>query len=215
MTINKVLLDIIVCPNCKGGLDLIDNKKGLLCDSCHLKFPIRNDIPVLLIDEAIDLRGDSAKITTSLPAKKISVIGGPNKGMIFHLEKGTCKVIGRSMADSNKTSMFNVDLTLTLDESTRNLVQRYLSTYFRKNSKKSKQIEESSLGDFKRTSDIILDDSSVSRLHAMIFYDELGVGILDLVSKNGTYLNGKEVESSLLKKDDTVEIGETKFVLQT
>lgn len=46
------LLDILACPACKGELTLLEDKGGLLCPACGLKFPIREDIPVMLLDEA-------------------------------------------------------------------------------------------------------------------------------------------------------------------
>ncbi len=67
------------------------------------------------------------------------------------------------------------------------------------------------LGTFQRLQDIYFHDGAISRLHAMLFYDEAGVGILDLVSKNGTYVNGVEVESKILKRGDLVMVGSTKF----
>jgi pSer/pThr/pTyr-binding forkhead associated (FHA) protein len=48
----------------------------------------------------------------------------------------------------------------------------------------------------------------------MIFYDDAGVGILDLVSKNGTFVNGEEVESRILVGGDTIEIGECRIVVE-
>ena len=45
-----------------------------------------------------------------------------------------------------------------------------------------------------------------------IFFDDSGmVGILDLVSKNGTFVNGAEVESKILKKGDLITVGGTKI----
>jgi len=48
--IDKELLEILACPACKGEVKLIDNK--IVCANCGRKYPIRNDIPVMLIDEA-------------------------------------------------------------------------------------------------------------------------------------------------------------------
>ncbi len=50
--INNDLLDILVCPQCKGPVTLTDSKDGLLCDACRLEYEIRDDIPIMLIDEA-------------------------------------------------------------------------------------------------------------------------------------------------------------------
>lgn len=47
------LLNILACPACKGELIISDNKQNLLCRDCSLSFPIREDIPVMLVDEAV------------------------------------------------------------------------------------------------------------------------------------------------------------------
>ena len=52
MAIDSSLLDILACPKCKGGVELNDPKDGLVCDRCGLVYPIREDIPIMLIDEA-------------------------------------------------------------------------------------------------------------------------------------------------------------------
>jgi len=52
MAISQELLDIIVCPRCKGNLRLSDTKDGLVCEACELLYEIRDDIPILLIEEA-------------------------------------------------------------------------------------------------------------------------------------------------------------------
>ena len=52
MAIDQELLDILACPKCKGDVKLTDEKDGLVCDACKLKYPIKDDIPVMLIDEA-------------------------------------------------------------------------------------------------------------------------------------------------------------------
>lgn len=52
MAISQELLDILVCPKCKGEIHLNDTKDGLICENCRLVYEIRDDIPVMLIDEA-------------------------------------------------------------------------------------------------------------------------------------------------------------------
>jgi hypothetical protein len=52
MTISKELLEILACPKCKGDIRLNDSQDGLICDNCKLLYPIKDDIPVMLIDEA-------------------------------------------------------------------------------------------------------------------------------------------------------------------
>lgn len=53
MGIQKDLLEILACPKCKGDIRLNDKEDGLVCEKCRLLYPIRDDIPVMLIDEAI------------------------------------------------------------------------------------------------------------------------------------------------------------------
>jgi uncharacterized protein YbaR (Trm112 family) len=53
--IDDELLEILACPKCKGEIRLNDEKDGLICDACRLLYPIRDDIPVMLIDEAITI----------------------------------------------------------------------------------------------------------------------------------------------------------------
>jgi len=55
---DKRLLDILVCPLCKGSLHLDAEKQELICKLDRLAYPIRNDIPVMLIDEARSLSAE-------------------------------------------------------------------------------------------------------------------------------------------------------------
>jgi len=56
MAISQELLEILACPKCKGDVRLTDKQDGLVCNACKLMYPIKDDIPVMLIDEAIPLR---------------------------------------------------------------------------------------------------------------------------------------------------------------
>ncbi|HEX9759157.1 MAG TPA: Trm112 family protein [Nitrospiria bacterium] len=56
MGIDKDLLDILACPKCKGEIRLTQEGDALICDPCRLKYLIKDDIPVMLIDEAIPLK---------------------------------------------------------------------------------------------------------------------------------------------------------------
>ncbi len=52
MAINQELLDILACPQCKGEIRLNDAQDGLICEACRLVYEIRDDIPIMLIEEA-------------------------------------------------------------------------------------------------------------------------------------------------------------------
>jgi len=52
MSLKSELLDILACPKCKQAIQVTDDGNALCCEHCRLRFPIRDDIPVLLSDEA-------------------------------------------------------------------------------------------------------------------------------------------------------------------
>jgi uncharacterized protein YbaR (Trm112 family) len=52
MAIDQDLLSILACPKCKGPIRLTEKGDGLVCEACRLRYAIKDDIPVMLIDEA-------------------------------------------------------------------------------------------------------------------------------------------------------------------
>lgn len=58
--IKQELLDIIACPKCKGEVELNEENTGLICRTCKLLYEIRDDIPIMLIDEAKPLDQDQS-----------------------------------------------------------------------------------------------------------------------------------------------------------
>lgn len=52
MAVSKELLEILVCPLCKTPVSLTPDNNGLKCSTCRRVYPIRDDIPVMLVDEA-------------------------------------------------------------------------------------------------------------------------------------------------------------------
>ncbi len=50
--LDKKLLEILVCPACKGNLEYDEKNQRLLCHACRLKYKIEEDIPIMLVDEA-------------------------------------------------------------------------------------------------------------------------------------------------------------------
>lgn len=53
--LDQELLEILVCPACKGELEYRPEENELVCHACRLRFAIKDDIPVMLIDEALPL----------------------------------------------------------------------------------------------------------------------------------------------------------------
>ena len=52
MSLSTKLLEVLVCPKCKGELEYREHEHSLICHACRLRYPIREDIPIMLIDEA-------------------------------------------------------------------------------------------------------------------------------------------------------------------
>jgi hypothetical protein len=56
--ISEELLSILVCPACRSRVELTDGP-ALLCQGCKLRYPIRDGIPIMLVDEAERIAEDS------------------------------------------------------------------------------------------------------------------------------------------------------------
>jgi uncharacterized protein YbaR (Trm112 family) len=52
MAVDPQLLEILACPKCKVEVKLTTDEKGLKCVKCHRVYPLKNDIPVMIIEEA-------------------------------------------------------------------------------------------------------------------------------------------------------------------
>ena len=66
MTLSLQLLEILACPQCKGAVSADEKHTRIVCKACQIAFPVRDDIPVMLIDEAIPLEG-AAKTAPNKP----------------------------------------------------------------------------------------------------------------------------------------------------
>jgi uncharacterized protein YbaR (Trm112 family) len=53
MTIDEKLLEVLACPNCRGEVEYLADESVIVCrGECGYRYPVRDDIPVMLIDEA-------------------------------------------------------------------------------------------------------------------------------------------------------------------
>lgn len=52
MPVDAALLEILVCPACKTPVRQVNDGAGLKCDTCRRVYPVKDDIPVMLVDEA-------------------------------------------------------------------------------------------------------------------------------------------------------------------
>ncbi|QJB55699.1 Trm112 family protein [Pseudodesulfovibrio sp. zrk46] len=53
MALNRELLKLLACPKCKGKLNVVRGGKGLSCPECAVVYPVKDDIPIMLVDQAI------------------------------------------------------------------------------------------------------------------------------------------------------------------
>lgn len=224
MSFSTGLLEILACPKCKGKLSFDAKEEGVVCEVCSLFYPVENGKLQLLEEEALELKEGVVCRNTDKSRLQLAyfhIDEGPNQGEVIQLQTGHCKAIGRSIDDLNSTQIFSAEPTVPLDDFTKKLVLNYLAKKRTKPAKssaitstepvKSEDSKLEGLGSFKRDADLVLNDPAISRLHAMFFNDESGAGVLDLVSRNGTYVNGQEVESKNLQEGDVVDIGSTKI----
>ena len=58
MALNSELLEILACPQCKGEIRLNPAEDGLICDRCQLLYEIKDDIPIMLVDQAKSIKSD-------------------------------------------------------------------------------------------------------------------------------------------------------------
>lgn len=133
------------------------------------------------------------------------VIDGPDRGMRYSIEAGTYRVIGRASDDNESTvamtttgdRMLDADQQALIEGMAKKAGERAVRTRFKK-----------------RGSDILVHDDSVSRTHAALFADESGVSVADLMSTNGTRVNGAPTSDVDLAAGDVVHVGKTKFQLK-
>ncbi len=57
---DKKLLEILACPSCKSGLKYLQEQQELVCVPCRLAYSVRDDIPIMLIDQARKISADES-----------------------------------------------------------------------------------------------------------------------------------------------------------
>lgn len=210
-------LSLIVCPQCQGELVRDGAHQAMMCHSCQMAFK--------LIPEGIDLRPEAALILTEQgklvplaqqhitltplqgPVQKL--VTGSGKRAAIRLTKGTCVVVARAtetLAASDDDLPIN--LTSHLSENAKKMLSSFMMSR-KRNAGAALLNDARFFYGFRRLPDIIVLDTSISKAHCLFFYDDTGPGLLDLFSLNGTFINGKEVESCALTKGDIVQFGQS------
>jgi hypothetical protein len=127
------------------------------------------------------------------------------------VELGACRLIGRHLSE-NETAFIDRDGNRVLDAAASKLLTEHLKE--RSPAAPSPHEGEGfSVTAFERGPDIIFSDDAISRAHAMLFFDPSGVGIIDLASTNGTYVNNERVTSTLISDGDAISLGSSELTV--
>ena len=59
--LSNKLLELLVCPKCKGKLEYDEKRSLLICPVCHIGYPVKDGIPIMLVDDAINIREEEVK----------------------------------------------------------------------------------------------------------------------------------------------------------
>lgn len=139
----------------------------------------------------------------------LKVTAGPNEGDVVSLELGSCRLIGRHLSDS-ETAFIDRDGNRVLEVPQQQLLTSHLKEHAPNTSTMPGGYSAQA---FERGPDIIFADDSISRAHAMVFYDNAGLGIIDLASTNGTFINSERIGTSRVSDGDTILIGASEMAV--
>jgi pSer/pThr/pTyr-binding forkhead associated (FHA) protein len=131
-------------------------------------------------------------------------IEGPDRGMRYTIEENTYRVLVRASDEAVSTLQMTPDGDRALDRHQEQLVDEVLGQKSRGPRTQYK----------KRGPDIVLRDGSVSRTHALVFVEKSSVSVVDLMSTNGTKVNGSLVKDVEVKEGDVIHVGKTRLRIE-
>ena len=201
----------LACPQCEGSL-ILTKEKILFCHPCLLGFKITKDVADLRLASAISFKKQKAEQKQSVNAVFIPLTEkAQSTNESFCVSHNTCVFIGRDFSQQTADVVVTAQgHSISLTEDTKKLVHKYLPQNKQAASLVSLHSQNQELlGQCKRNPDILLNDSALSKAHTLIYQDDKGVWALDLISKSGTYINGKEIEYSQIHHDDVLSVGQT------
>lgn len=212
------LLDALACPGCHGKV-VATREDILFCQVCCLGYPKQGEFYDFRPENIIDFKKLIRQGKTAVAVAKIQCLGSLFKkstSKICEIRTGQCLLLGRAAflePDSDITfAGVPEEHRVSLGAETRQLIEQYLLQDGPHKSPSNPPLHPNQyLGDFERLDDVLIDDKSVSRSHAVFYHDPKGLWVLDLVSKNGTYVGGREVEHACLKHNDVVTLGSVNF----
>ena len=135
---------------------------------------------------------------------------GENRGERFKLEVNRYRAIGRADNGAH-TAQFTPEGDMALDEEELARVGRHIE---RRGGAQTAKADARNDDAYRRGPDILLDDSKVSRTHCMLFVDEDGASVVDLMSTNGVLVNGRKVSEADLCEGDIVRVGRSRCIVR-
>lgn len=137
----------------------------------------------------------------------LSVVSGPNTGDTVSVDFGACRLVGRHLSES-ETAFIDRDGNRVLDQTAADIISKHLKD---KAPPVTASEPEFRAEAYERGTDIILADDSISRAHAMVFYDGAGLGVIDLASTNGTFVNDDRIGAAFVRDGDRIKIGQSEM----
>lgn len=218
--LSQEYFEALSCPACGVRRLLLTKEKIIICQSCLNGYKIQGDVPNFRLEFAISFR---KKIKEQICGVNVlfTLLTGGQKNQSCAVKIGHCVVFGRLVKKDDVEDLTVVSKPPSvvaynqIDPESYRVIEQFM-THRKGFSGGQNQTEASlfdlqnrnHLGSFVRDPDFLVDDASVSRTHAVVYQDEKGVHLLDLVSKNGSFVNGKEVEQQGLKDNDIINLGQ-------
>ena len=143
----------------------------------------------------------------------LEVDKGPNRGTKYELEVRGYRAVGRA-SGPEVTVQLSKEGDRSLEPDDIRVVEEHLAKRGKKDDSDPDEAGNLRIGAYRRGRDILIDDDKISRKHAMFFLDDDGPSVVDLLSTNGTHVNGKKVDDSDLSDGDIVNIGKTRFIVR-
>lgn len=129
----------------------------------------------------------------------------------FELQPHGYRAVGRA-GDAEMTHQFTVDGDQALDSEDLARAEAHL---LKRRAEPRAGPGPLRIGNFRRGSDILLEDGNISRTHALFFLDEDGLSVVDMFSTNGTRVNGRRVDDADLHDGDVIHIGHVRLTVRS
>ncbi len=137
----------------------------------------------------------------------LKVLSGPDAGRLVEVMAGQIVYLGRQPSMQKTAAAPAGPLEVSDEQADR--VEQFLAGQSGKT--ESRPGYRPKLDTFRRLDDVKLFDSTVSRVHAVVYVEGGRAGVVDLASTNGTAVNGRKVSSASIKPGDQLQLGNLKI----